>query len=53
MLIVDDDGALRDIYASALAAYGHEVRTAADGAEALRHLEEGWDPCVAVRTSWP
>ncbi|MGH2455564.1 MAG: response regulator [Candidatus Limnocylindria bacterium] len=45
-LVVEDDRALRDIYAGALAAYGHDVRMAADGAEALAILESGWIPCV-------
>jgi CheY-like chemotaxis protein len=46
VLIVEDDPALREIYAGALRGYGHEVRTARDGAEALERLENGWAPCV-------
>ena len=46
VLVVEDDSALREIYAGALRGYGHEVRTAADGAEALQRLENGWAPCV-------
>ena len=46
VLVVEDDAALREIYAGALRGYGHDVRTAADGAEALQRLENGWAPCV-------
>jgi CheY-like chemotaxis protein len=46
VLVVEDDPALRDIYAGALTGYGHEVRTAADGAAALDCLSNGWAPCV-------
>ena len=46
VLVVEDDPALREIYAGALRGYGHDVRTAADGAEALQRLENGWAPCV-------
>jgi CheY-like chemotaxis protein len=46
VLVVEDDPALREIYAGALRGYGHGVRTAADGSEALRRLENGWAPCV-------
>jgi CheY-like chemotaxis protein len=43
---VEDDASLREIYAGALRGYGHEVRTAADGAAALQALRNGWTPCV-------
>jgi CheY-like chemotaxis protein len=43
---VEDDPALREIYAGALRGYGHDVRTAGDGAEALERLKNGWEPCV-------
>jgi CheY-like chemotaxis protein len=46
-LVVEDDPALREIYANALADSGHQVRTAADGAAALRLLHDGFTPCVA------
>ena len=46
VLVVEDDPALREIYAGALRGYGHEVRTAGDGAEALERLKNGWEPCV-------
>ena len=46
VLVVEDDPALRDIYAGALRGYGHEVRTAADGTAALDCLANGWSPCV-------
>ena len=47
ILIVEDDPALREIYASSLAELGHEVRAAADGAAALQLLSAGFEPCVA------
>jgi CheY-like chemotaxis protein len=43
---VEDDAALRDIYAGALAGFGHEVRAAAEGSEALSLLQNGWKPCL-------
>jgi CheY-like chemotaxis protein len=46
VLVVEDDPALREIYAGALRGYGHEVRTAADGSAALDALSNGWQPCV-------
>jgi CheY-like chemotaxis protein len=46
ILVVDDDHALREIYADSLAGSGYEVRSAQDGAAALRILEEGWTPCL-------
>ena len=46
VLVVEDDPSLREIYAGALRAYGHEVRTAADGTAALATLNNGWQPCV-------
>jgi len=45
-LVVEDDAALRGIYADALRDFGHDVRTASDGNDALRILESGWSPCV-------
>ncbi|HET6744344.1 MAG TPA: response regulator [Candidatus Limnocylindria bacterium] len=46
VLVVEDDPALREIYAGALRGYGHDVRTAADGSAALDTLRNGWEPCV-------
>ncbi|HEX2193532.1 MAG TPA: response regulator [Candidatus Limnocylindria bacterium] len=46
ILVVDDDAALREIYADLLTGSGYEVRSASDGAAALRILEDGWRPCV-------
>jgi CheY-like chemotaxis protein len=46
VLVVEDDPALREIFAGALRGYGHEVRVAGDGTEALQRLENGWAPCV-------
>jgi CheY-like chemotaxis protein len=46
VLVVEDDPALREIYAGALRGYGHAVRTARDGSEALERLANGWAPCV-------
>jgi two-component system response regulator MprA len=46
VLVVEDDPALREIYAGALRGFGHDVRTASDGAAALVALSNGWQPCV-------
>ena len=46
VLVVEDDPALREIYAGALRGFGHEVRTASDGGAALDALSNGWAPCV-------
>jgi CheY-like chemotaxis protein len=46
VLVVEDDPALREIYAGALRGFGHEVRTASDGSAALDALDNGWEPCV-------
>ena len=46
VLVVEDDPALREIYAGALRGFGHEVRTASDGAAAFDALANGWQPCV-------
>jgi CheY-like chemotaxis protein len=46
ILVVDDDDALREIYADSLAGSGYEVRSARDGNAALRILEEGFTPCL-------
>ena len=44
--MVEDDPSLREIYASALRSFGHDVRTAQDGTAALAALDNGWRPCV-------
>jgi two-component system response regulator MprA len=41
VLVVDDEGAVRDALARALSGAGHEVELAADGAEALARLAAG------------
>lgn len=46
VLVVEDDPALREIYAGALRGFGHDVRTASDGSAALNTLGNGWEPCV-------
>lgn len=46
ILVVDDDGFVRDLLTVVLEAEGHEVRTAKDGEEALPHLAVGLDVVV-------
>lgn len=46
VLVVEDDPALREVYAGSLSEIGHAVRTAADGEAALSQLGNGWKPCV-------
>jgi len=41
VLVVDDDADLRDLHAAILRLEGYEVRTAANGAEALQRLRAG------------
>ena len=48
VLVVDDDPGLRTVLRDALSRDGHEVTTAADGAQALRRLAE--DPVDLVLT---
>lgn len=60
VLVVDDDELLREFYARALAGLGCEVLGAADGEEAMRHLEEDGegfsliilDLLMPIRTGW-
>ena len=47
VLVVEDDGGLRETLAEILADDGHEVRVASDGAAALETLE-GWHPELIV-----
>lgn len=49
VLIVEDDPALREVYAEVLAAEGFRVRVAADGQEALDVLSDGSPvPCALI-----
>ena len=43
-MVVDDEAAVRDALRRALRLEGYEVELAADGAEALRRLEDGAQP---------
>lgn len=40
ILVIDDDASVNDLVARMLRSAGHDVRTASDGAAALRMLEE-------------
>ena len=40
ILVADDDSMIRMLIERQLVAWGHEVRTAADGAEAMREIEK-------------
>jgi len=46
VLVIEDDPALREIYAGSLSERGHSVRTAANGTDALERLGDEWMPCV-------
>lgn len=46
VLVIEDDPALREIYAGSLLERGHSVRTAANGTHALERLGDDWTPCV-------
>lgn len=46
VLVVEDDPALREVYAGSLLELGYAVRTAGDGAAALNQLDSDWKPCV-------
>jgi CheY-like chemotaxis protein len=48
VLVVDDDRDTRDALEQLLALEGFDVRSAADGAEALRLLELGPSPCLVL-----
>jgi len=41
ILVVDDEAGIRELLSDVLVLDGHDVRAAADGAEALRHLDRG------------
>jgi DNA-binding response OmpR family regulator len=46
VLVVEDDPALREVYAGSLSELGYAVRTARDGAAGLNQLANDWKPCV-------
>jgi CheY-like chemotaxis protein len=48
ILLVDDDADIRAILELVLAQYGHEVRSAADGLEALELLRGGLRPSLIL-----
>jgi CheY-like chemotaxis protein len=48
VLVVEDDPALRQVYADVLRDDGWHVHAAGDGVEALGILRDGVRPCVAV-----
>jgi PAS domain S-box-containing protein len=48
VLVVDDEDAVRDIVSEVLVERGHELRLAANGAEAVAVLESGWRPDVIL-----
>ena len=48
VLLVEDNVDVREMMATALELDGHRVRTAANGWEALRLLENGVRPCVIL-----
>lgn len=48
VLVADDDAVTRRLLEATLRSWGYEVSTAADGAEALRVLEDGPSPDIAL-----
>lgn len=48
VLVADDDAVTRRLLEATLRSWGYEVSTAADGAEALRVLEDGPSPEIAL-----
>lgn len=50
VLVVEDDGALRQLLAATVAALGHDCRTARDGVEALRM--HGAAPADLILSDW-
>jgi len=50
VLVVDDDEHVRDVVSTAVVSHGHRCRTALDGLDALRHLEER--PADLVISDW-
>ncbi|MHB8079266.1 MAG: response regulator [Candidatus Krumholzibacteriia bacterium] len=53
VLLVEDDPAVRRILALQLQTRGYEVRTAADGAEGFRALQEDLPDCVVLDLMMP
>ena len=53
LLIVDDDPDLRDLLSDLLMVEGHEVRTAPDGIEALRALDDRFPQLVISDLEMP
>jgi two-component system OmpR family response regulator len=53
VLVVDDDAAIREILAIALEDEGHEVSTAADGAQALERVDERQPDLVLLDLNMP
>ena len=53
VLAVDDSRTLRDMLANCLTGAGHEVRTACDGAEALKELREFGPDIVITDLNMP
>lgn len=50
ILVVDDEPALRRLTKLFLSGHGHEVNTASNGAEALKHLAQSSTECDLVLT---
>lgn len=48
VLVVDDEPAVRALYADALEEAGHHVDVATDGVDALHRLRSGPVPCVVL-----
>src|ERR1051326_8032969 len=48
VLLVEDDGELRDAIGRALESEGYEVLLGSDGEEAFAHLKAGVRPCVIL-----
>lgn len=48
ILVVDDDGDIREAIGEALRCDGYEVQEAADGCEAWESLKDGFRPCLIV-----
>jgi DNA-binding response OmpR family regulator len=53
VLVVDDDGSLRELLTDYLGRLGHQVTGAADGQAAIRHLAEGPTDIVLLDVTMP
>lgn len=51
--VVEDDTALRTAYAAALTGLGHQVKTASDGQEGRRLMEEGVPDLIVLDMVMP